>query len=558
MGSGSIEARKGRFRVRLRIAGEKRTIGTYPTREEAERVLQAALDELDKRAASVGTITLRDWIARWLEQRELSGLVRSSTDDASRLRAHVMNADFIDDPLDALLRPVIRAWAVGLLSKFGRKHIGNGEMKVTDRKLSRHTVSHTLATLRVCLRDAVEAGLLDENPATGIRIPAQQYTQEPWTYLTQTEIDLVLNCEAIPEIYRLLFAIAIYTGLRKGELWGLRVTDIYLDHVTPHLMVRRSYKKAPKNGKIRMVPLLEPAQRAFARLLELIRAREEARAREIGPEVLCRLDTGEEVLVWPSRDGVMRQRCDSAHWVERRAPYVLADGTKKVRKDPGYRQIAGILRKVRFHDLRHTCASHLVMGTWGRPWRIEEVRDFLGHADVQTTQRYAHLSPGMLHAAAAETRFGLDDAGPILAPSSSDQDQAAIFNIAQTLEKLRSHLRELNPGPTVYEHGAEINGHASLAAVGATVGPALRERGVVLLRGAAAGTPMDVEAARRLATEVRASVLLAALEAPVLRAAEDVVNALDDHAVASRMIGLATLLVLSEGPQARACEGQTG
>ena len=58
----------------------------------------------------------------------------------------------------------------------------------------------------------------------------------------------------------------------------------------------------------------------------------------------------------------------------------------------GARSRLGITRKVRFHDLRHTCASHLVMGTWGRRWSIEEVSKFLGHSDIQVTQRYAHLA----------------------------------------------------------------------------------------------------------------------------------------------------------------------
>ena len=61
---------------------------------------------------------------------------------------------------------------------------------------------------------------------------------------------------------------------------------------------------------------------------------------------------------------------------------------------------------MRFHDLRHTCASHLLMGTWGRAWKIEEVCAFLGHSDITVTQRYAHLSPDHLNRAAAETVMG--------------------------------------------------------------------------------------------------------------------------------------------------------
>jgi hypothetical protein len=58
---------------------------------------------------------------------------------------------------------------------------------------------------------------------------------------------------------------------------------------------------------------------------------------------------------------------------------------------------------VRFHDLRHTCASHLVSGTWGRRWSLEEVQRVLGHGSRSTTERYAHLAEDALDHAAAQT-----------------------------------------------------------------------------------------------------------------------------------------------------------
>jgi integrase len=69
----------------------------------------------------------------------------------------------------------------------------------------------------------------------------------------------------------------------------------------------------------------------------------------------------------------------------------------------GAKTKAGITRRVRFHDLRHTTASHLVLGSWGRCWKLIEVRDFLGHSTLNVTERYAHLGPDALHAAARET-----------------------------------------------------------------------------------------------------------------------------------------------------------
>jgi Phage integrase family len=54
-------------------------------------------------------------------------------------------------------------------------------------------------------------------------------------------------------------------------------------------------------------------------------------------------------------------------------------------------------------DLRHTCGAALISGWWGRGWSLIEVRDQLGHKDIKTTQRYAHLAPDVLMAAARAT-----------------------------------------------------------------------------------------------------------------------------------------------------------
>jgi Phage integrase family len=68
------------------------------------------------------------------------------------------------------------------------------------------------------------------------------------------------------------------------------------------------------------------------------------------------------------------------------------------------RKAAGIDRHVRWHDLRHTFASSLVAGVWGGDaWRLDEVRDLLGHSSVTVTEQYAHLAPSALAKSAAAT-----------------------------------------------------------------------------------------------------------------------------------------------------------
>lgn len=47
-------------------------------------------------------------------------------------------------------------------------------------------------------------------------------------------------------------------------------------------------------------------------------------------------------------------------------------------------------RRVRWHDLRHSCGTSLNAGWWGRVWSLEEIRDLLGHSSVKVTEIYAH------------------------------------------------------------------------------------------------------------------------------------------------------------------------
>src|SRR5262249_42446619 len=61
---------------------------------------------------------------------------------------------------------------------------------------------------------------------------------------------------------------------------------------------------------------------------------------------------------------------------------------------------AGIERDVRFHDLRHTFCSALVSGMWGPRFSLDELRELAGHQSIRTTERYAHLAPSAVQAAA--------------------------------------------------------------------------------------------------------------------------------------------------------------
>ena len=408
-GGGSIDVRpSGKHRVRLTFADGRRKNANFDTKEEAEKFLNAALVEIAEAGiAPTGALTLKVWGEKWLDRREETGTHRAIDTERSTWKCHIATAPFADWPLANIARRDVKEWVVALSRKKALAPAAwkAGTPKRTSRPLSRQSVVHALNLLRKCLADAIEDEVLKgDNPAKDVRVPSRPSTEEGWTFLSETEIDQVVRCEGIHEPGRLLYTVAIYTGLRQGELWGLHWSDVHLDGHQPRLVVRYSHKGPTKSGKIRHVPLLAPALEALRRWKELNPKRTVA-------------------LVFPTVTGCRRRESDEAGWRDRHVT--------KTQVEPGHKTLAGISRRVRFHDLRHTCASHLIMGTWGRAWRIEEVCAFLGHSDITVTQRYAHLSADHLHRAASET-VSTPREGPAKVPTRGPGTLRSVENPLKT------------------------------------------------------------------------------------------------------------------------------
>jgi site-specific recombinase XerD len=89
---------------------------------------------------------------------------------------------------------------------------------------------------------------------------------------------------------------------------------------------------------------------------------------------------------------------------------------------------AGI-KKIRFHDIRHTYASHFVM----KGGSLYDLMGILGHANIETTMRYAHLSPDHLRSKASIVTF------------ASDAQTAKAPNIFQISEERQKRIRIVKP-----------------------------------------------------------------------------------------------------------------
>jgi integrase len=229
------------------------------------------------------------------------------------------------------------------LHEIGARDIESYKARKLEAGLAPKTVNNHLTVLRRTLAVAVEWELLRHLPVVKwLRTPPPEFD-----FLTFEEAErLVVGAD--PE-WRAMILVALKGGLRLGELLALRWEDV--DLVAGRVMVRRSvtrgYVTTPKSGKAREVPLGETVLRALKAHRHL---------------------KGE--LVFAGDRGAMLVKGES--------------------KWPLWRACrrAG-LRLIGWHALRHTFASHLVM----RGVPIKAVQELLGHASIEMTMRYAHLSP---------------------------------------------------------------------------------------------------------------------------------------------------------------------
>lgn len=163
--------------------------------------------------------------------------------------------------------------------------------------------------------------------------------------------------------WRTMITVALRTGLRLGELLALRWDDV--DFVAGKLKVRHSVARGiigtPKNGKSREVPLSAEAKAELSAHRHL---------------------RGEFVFCDKSGKLIPKTGCKWPLW--------------RACKRAG-------LRRIGWHALRHTFASHLAM----RGVPLKAIQELLGHATIEMTMRYSHLAPAVLRDAVAQ----LDQSG---------------------------------------------------------------------------------------------------------------------------------------------------
>jgi len=215
-------------------------------------------------------------------------------------------------------------------------------------EVTQSTVNRELTCIKHMFNMAVEWGHLKSNHLRIVR----NFRESPGRlrYLTITESEKLI--ESCADHLRPIVIMALHTGCRKGEILSLTWADVDLENRV--LTIRKS-----KNNEIKIIPINGFLYETLVALPK----------------------NGDSQPVFTGSDG---------------KPYVdikrsFATALKK----------AGI-KNFRFHDLRHTFASHLVMAGVD----IRAIQELMGHKDIRMTMRYSHLSDAHLREAVKKLENG--------------------------------------------------------------------------------------------------------------------------------------------------------
>ena len=336
----------------LATDGTRRRLTVYgPTRKDVSDKLSAAVaDDRAGRPRAMDSQTVGEYLNYWLEHVAQHS-VRGSTYKSYEMyvRRHLVPG-LGRHKLTELSARDIRVFLDG------RRMTPVGTFGRGNRTLSQTTLKHIHSVLRNALQHAVREDLVTRNVARNVQISTgPRATPDPYTLDEARQ----LLAAASSDRHYALYSVALGLGLRRGEVTGLRWQDIDLDACV--LRVEQTLQH--RQGGLHVVP---PKTRRSRRALPL-------------PQSLV------DVLREHRAQHEPVTETDLAFinaWGNPVSPNELTKGFVELCKKAG-------LRRIRLHDLRHTCATFLLAD--GVPPRVVMV--ILGHSSMDMTMNvYGHVT----------------------------------------------------------------------------------------------------------------------------------------------------------------------
>jgi len=358
-GTGSVYyvERRNRWAAALDLGwdetGRRRRKATYhKTKRKAEEALAEMLTDLRRgEVVDTTTMTVREYMAEWLEHVRPPVVA-----ERTWLYYEQINRVHITPELGRIK-----------LAQLSPVHIQRLYKSRLEMGRSPRTVRHINEVLRNALGQAVRWQLIPQNPAERVKPPQVVKLSMKRQFLTFEEAQAWLrSIQGHP--LETLFLAAIFTGMRKSELLGLPWANVDLERgevtVAQTVWIRKGGQIEfhwPKDKEARTIPL--------------------------PPAVVAKLRAHRAQQAW-------KRRMAGDAWTDYGLVWTRDDG-KPLRQEYAYRQLqrsldAAGLKRIRFHDLRHSAATLLL--ALGVP--LKDVSEWLGHAGIEiTADLYGHVLP---------------------------------------------------------------------------------------------------------------------------------------------------------------------
>ena len=345
----------------------QKKVGGFKSKREANAALAATINQINTgQYVEPSKIILKDFLSQWME-------------DSVKQQNKKSTASSYQYLLDSHVIPEIGAMPIDKIKPFHlqqlyRKKLESGKLNGKGG-LSPTTVRRIHNVLHKAFSTAVKWQLLQVNPADAVDAPRQNKNE--MSYLTRDQVEDFLEA-AGDSSYKPLYLTAIMTGLRRGELLGLRWSDV--DLATGQATIKQTIVKLHDGSLAVERPKTKSSARTVAfssSVIATLKDHKRAQAEH-------RLKLGES-------------------YENNNLIFASASGTPI---NPGNlrRHFKSTLRKaqlpnIRFHDLRHTHATLMLE----QGVHVKVVSERLGHSSIQITlDTYSHVLPN-LQSDAAET-----------------------------------------------------------------------------------------------------------------------------------------------------------
>ena len=348
---GSIWLQGNRWRAAVSING-KRFTKSFKTKSECKAWIRQKQHQIDQGLQfNPVKLTLKQYLEDWLV------IHNTCLKPKSGQRYEQIARDYIFPYL-----------GISRLQDLRVEHIEGLYQQLLQDGVSVRNIRYVHSLLHRGLSDAVKRGVVGLNAAHGARQPKMLHQE--MKILDENQV-MQFFIAVQDNRNEALYHLAIKTGMRKGELLGLKWTD--LDWNKGTIRVQRQVQRVTGQGMVFMSPKTNAGRRTIPLGVETLRILREHRTKQHHERATSGSRWQENDLIFPSSVGTPQ------------SPSNLLNSFKSVLKQAG-------LPIIRFHDLRHTAAS-LMLNQGVPPFVVSKI---LGHSKPSTTMDiYGHLIPVM-------------------------------------------------------------------------------------------------------------------------------------------------------------------